>query len=362
MQPIRAPIRWWCNGLGLHYCRISGDVENIRGHHAMTITAITKSFLLGVSNITDNAKIRELERAIQSGDDAVIRAMNIDPSAFNEFRAELLKTYGQSGVDTIADQTWRYPNGQRAVVRWNTLSPRVETYARNNVGTLIQGITDEAIRNVRDTIADGYALGRSRNRIATDLIGRLQDGKRVGGIVGISNQQRAWINNMRRALATDPIRALDYTKRDRRFDKLIKSSAATGNPLTMAQIDRIAGQYADKLLKSRGLTIARTEASRAIEEGKYEAWKQGLEKTGIPDRFVIRTWNHTGRGVKDRQSHVAMHGKMVRGLTMPFVLNDGTAMITPHDTTYGAGAENIINCMCVADYSIDRKGVAAWQG
>lgn len=343
----------------------------------MNITAITKSFLLGVSNITDNAKIRELERAIQSGDDAVIRAMNIDPSAFNEFRAELLKTYGQSGVDTIADQTWRYPNGQRAVVRWNTLSPRVETYARNNVGTLIQGITDEAIRNVRDTIADGYALGRSRNRIATDLIGRLQDGNRVGGVIGISEQQRVWVHGgyieneygdmvwrdgMRQHLQNNPARALDYTKRDRRFDKLIKSSAATGKPLTMAQIDRIAGQYADKLLKSRGLTIARTEAARAVEEGKFEAWKQGLEKTGIPDRFVIRTWNHTGRGVKDRPSHVAMHGKMVRGLTMPFVLNDGAALLHPHDTTYGAGAENIINCMCVADYSIDRKGVAAWQG
>lgn len=343
----------------------------------MTLTALTKSFLLGVSNITDNAKIRELERAIQSGDDAVIRAMNIDPSAFNEFRAELLKTYGQSGVDTIADQTWRYPNGQRAVVRWNTLSPRVETYARNNVGTLIQGITDEAIRNVRDTIADGYALGRSRNRIATDLIGRLQDGKRVGGVIGISEQQRVWVHGgyieneygdmvwrdgMRQHLQNNPARALDYTKRDRRFDKLIKSSAATGKPLTMAQIDRIAGQYADKLLKSRGLTIARTEAARAVEEGKFEAWKQGLEKTRIPDRFVIRTWNHTGRGVKDRPSHVAMHGKMVRGLTMPFVLNDGAALLHPHDTTYGAGAENIINCMCVADYSIDRKGVAAWQG
>ena len=323
---------------------------------APQLSALTKAFLRGVSNIADSAKIRELERAMQSGSDAVIRAMNIDPSAFNEFRAELLQTYGQSGIDTIADQTWRYPNGQRAVVRWNTLSPRVESYARNNVGALIQGITDEAIRNVRDTIADGYALGRSRNRIATDLIGRLQDGKRVGGIVGISNQQRVWINNMRRVLANDPLQALKYTKRDRRFDKLIKSSAATGKPLTMAQIDRIAGQYADKLLKSRGLTIARTEAARAIEEGKYEAWKQGLEKTGIPDRFVIRTWNHTGRGVKDRPSHVAMHGKMVRGLTVPFVLNTGTAMLHPHDVTYGAGADEIVNCFCVCNYGIDKRG------
>jgi hypothetical protein len=343
----------------------------------MDLKKLVKSFLNGTSDISDNARLAEIERAMQIGPEEVIRIMNIDVNAFNEFRAELLQVYGNSGIDTIAGQTWRYPNGARAVVRWNTLSPRVETYARERIGGLIQNITSETIGNVRNTIADGYALGRSRNRIATDLIGRLQDGKRIGGVIGISDQQRVWVNGgfvkdadgvliwrdgMRQHLRNDPKRALEYTKRDRRFDKLIKSSVATGKPLSLAQIDRITAQYSDKLLKSRGLTIARTEAARAVEEGKYEAWKQALEKTGIPEQFVIRTWNHRGRGVKDRPSHVAMNGRSVRGLTFPFVLNDGTAMLTPHDTTYGAGPNHVINCDCVADYSIDRKGIASWRG
>ena len=325
------------------------------------MTTLTAAFMKGVSSITNSARLAEIERALLIGPDAVIDALNIEDAAFNDYRAELLRIYGQSGITTADGMKFKYQNGQRVVIRFNTLSPRVEEYARNTVGTKITNITNEAIANVRNTIADGYALGRRRDRIATDLIGRLQDGKRVGGVIGISEQQRVWVNNMRAALATDPKRALEYTKRDRRFDKLIKSSVATGKPLTMAQIDRIAGQYSDKLLKSRGLTIARTETSRAIEEGKYEAWKQAIEKTGIPEQFVLRTWNHTGRGIKDRPSHIAMHGKSMRGLTMPFVLNDGTAMITPHDTTYGAGADHLINCQCVADYSIDRKGIAAWR-
>lgn len=166
---------------------------------------------------------------------------------------------------------------------------------------------------------------------------------------------------MRAVLMSDPIKALDYTKRDMRFDTIIKKAARDGKPLSLAQIDRITAQYSDKLLKSRGLTIARTEAVKAVEEGKYEAWKQALEKTGIPEQFVIRTWNHRGRGLKDRPSHVAMNGTSIRGLTFPFVLNDGTAMLTPHDTTYGAGPNHIVNCDCVADYSIDRKGIASWR-
>jgi hypothetical protein len=327
----------------------------------MDLKKLVKSFLNGTSDIADNARLAEIERAMQFGPEEVIRIMNIDATAFNEFRAELLQVYGNAGIDTIAGQTWRYPNGARAVVRWNTLSPRVETYARERIGGLIQNITEETIGNVRNTIADGYALGRSRNRIATDLIGRLQDGKRIGGVIGISEQQRQWIGNMRAVLMSDPIKALDYTKRDMRFDTVIKKAARDGKPLSLAQIDRITAQYSDKLLKSRGLTIARTEAAKAVEEGKYEAWKQALEKTGIPEQFVIRTWNHRGRGLKDRPPHVAMNGTSIRGLTFPFVLNDGTAMLTPHDTTYGAGPSNIINCDCVADYSIDRKGIASWR-
>jgi hypothetical protein len=327
----------------------------------MDLKKLVKSFLNGTSDIADNARLAEIERAMQFGPDEVIRIMNIDATAFNEFRAELLQVYGNSGIDTISGQTWRYSNGARAVVRWNTLSPRVETYARERIGGLIQNITEETIGNVRNTIADGYALGRSRNRIATDLIGRLQDGKRIGGVIGISEQQREWVGNMRAVLMSDPIKAMDYTKRDMRFDTVIKKAARDGKPLSLAQIDRITAQYSDKLLKSRGLTIARTEAARAVEEGKYEAWKQALEKTGIPEQFVIRTWNHRGRGVKDRPSHVAMNGTSIRGLTFPFVLNDGTAMLTPHDTTYGAGPGHIINCDCIADYSIDRKGIASWR-
>lgn len=322
----------------------------------MDLKKLVKSFLNGTSDIADNARLAEIERAMQFGPDEVIRIMNIDATAFNEFRAELLQVYGNAGIDTIAGQTWRYPNGARAVVRWNTLSPRVETYARERIGGLIQNITEETIGNVRNTIADGYALGRSRNRIATDLIGRLQDGKRVGGVIGISEQQRQWVGNMRAALMSDPIKALDYTKRDMRFDTVIKKAAKDGKPLSLAQIDRITAQYSDKLLKSRGLTIARTEAAKAVEEGKYEAWKQALEKTGIPEQFVIRTWNHTGKGLRDRPSHVAMNGNAVRGLQVPFVLNDGTAMLHPHDTTYGAGPNNIVNCYCNCYYSIDRKG------
>jgi len=110
------------------------------------------------------------------------------------------------------------------------------------------------------------------------------------------------------------------------------------------------------------LTIARTEVQKAIEEGKYEAWKQGLEKTGVPERFVIRQWVHTGRAMYDRPWHQVMHGTMIRGLQVPFVLPSGAALLHPHDSSYGAEASEIINCMCNCRYSLDRKGLKSWRG
>jgi len=340
---------------------LATQLSNILGAQSK---AVRIAYLKGVASINNSASLAKIEAALASGNiDAVLSAVGIEDAAFNDLRAELLKTYGNSGDEVIKATKWIYPNGQKAVVRYNSLSPRVEAYARNEIGGLITGISNEAIEGVRGVVADGYALGRSRNRIATDLIGRLgPDGKRIGGIVGLSDQQIGWRNNMRMWLENDPMRALSYTKRDRRFDKLIKSAVKDGKPLTKDQIDRIVRQYSDKLLKSRALIISRTETSKAIEEGKYEAWKQGLEKTGVPERFVIRTWNHHGRGMKDRPTHVMMHGRQMRGLTLPFVLPSGVAMITPHDTTYGAGPEELINCDCGCDYSIDRKGLALWQG
>lgn len=328
--------------------------------------AIRRAFERGVAQIRDAASLKKIADALASGDiEQVLRIVDIDPAAFGELRAAILKVYGESGISTIAGQTWIYPDGTRAVVRWNSLSPRAEEFARQ-IGTgLIQGITDDMAAAVRNAVADGYAFGRSYNRIALDIVGRVDaNGRRSGGIIGLSAPQEQWVRNMRRYLEVWP----DWpsisrmTRRDKRFDKIIREAYEQGKPLTQAQIDKIIGRYSDRLLQTRGLTIARTETRKAAEEGKYEAWKQGLEKTGVPERFVIREWKHTGRAVKDRVDHMAMSGTMVRGLQVPFVFPDGAAMLHPHDTSFGAGARHVINCMCECRFKVDKKGLKAWQG
>lgn len=328
--------------------------------------AIRRAFERAVKDIRDGAKLTALRDALRRGDiEGAVSAVEIDNAAFSELRGAILNAYAQTGTAQINGVNWIYPDGTRAVVRWNMASPRAEAYARQLGTGLITNITSDMENAVRDTIADGYAFGRGFDRIARDIVGRVgPSGQRSGGIVGLSRTQAKWLMSMRSKLASGDYRgALDMKLlKDKRLRATLEKAIAENKTLSAAQIAKIERNYERNALMNRGITIARTEVQKAIEEGKYEAWKQGLEKTGVPERFVMREWRHTGRAVRDRPWHQIMHGTQVRGLQVPFILPSGAALLHPHDSSYGAGADEIINCTCQAKYSIDRKGLMAWRG
>lgn len=328
--------------------------------------AIRRAFENAVKGIRDGVQLTRLREALRAGDiEGAVAAVGVDNAAFGELRGAVLEAYAKAGLTTINGHTWVYPDGTRAVVRWDMANPRAEEYARG-IGTgLITEISRDSEAAVREIIADGYAFGRKWDDIARDIVGRVgPSGQRSGGVVGLSRQQTVWLTNLRRKLESgDYSGALDMTLlKDKRLRAMIEKAMKDGRALTAAQIARIEQNYERNALLSRGLTIARTETLKAIEEGKYEAWKQGLEKTGVPEQFIIREWRHTGRAVHDRPWHQAANGMKVRGLQVPFVLSSGAAMLHPHDTSWGAGAGEVINCMCQCRYTVDKKGLKAWRG
>lgn len=328
--------------------------------------AIRRAFENAVKDIRGGVRLGVLRDALRAGDvDAAVQAVGVDNAAFGELRAAVLNAYGNAGIATTNGQTWIYPDGTRALVRFNMANPRAEEYARS-IGTgLITDISNDTEAAIRDVIADGYVFGRKWDEIARDIVGRVgPTGNRAGGMIGLSRPQAQWLMNLRRKLEFGDYRgALDMTLlKDKRLRAVLEKAIADNATISAAQIAKITANYERNALMARGLTIARTETQKAIEGGRYEAWKQGLEKTGVPEQFVIREWRHTGRALKDRPDHVAMNGRTVRGLNIPFVFPDGTAMLHPHDTSYGAGARHVINCMCRAKYTIDRKGLKLWRG
>lgn len=111
---------------------------------------IRAAFLASMRDIKSRAQMGILRDALRSGDiQQAINSLNIDAGVLSDLQALIVETYGKSGVATITNGTWIYPDGTRAVVRWNALSPRAEEYARTLSSTLVQNINEETITAVR---------------------------------------------------------------------------------------------------------------------------------------------------------------------------------------------------------------------
>ena len=307
-----------------------------------TETRIDNAFRASIRSVTDEVQIGLLRDALARGDvEAALEAIDLEPAAFEPLRNILVQTYADAGAQAT--------EGLRGV-RWNSASPRAEDYARNRVGGMIQGVTDDSLQAIRNHIADGYAFGRTPNRMALDLVGRIgSSGRREGGVVGLSSQQETWVRNMRNALENDPASALRFTRRDRRFDSLLRR----GGPLTQAQIDSILTAYSNRLLLSRGRTIAVTERGAAINQGRVDAYAAAIEKYGLGPDAVIKEWQHTNRAVFDRPTHMDANKQRVRGLYTPFNVS-GLSCQFPHDP-YLPPSESV-NCRCLVKLWIDENG------
>lgn len=292
---------------------------------------LQSAFKRGVRNIVDATRYGTLRDAISRGDySGALSAIDIDDAAFDELRGMIVQTYAEAGVNAITGQRWPYP------VRWSSATPEAEEFARQATRHM-QDLAADMRAAVSWQIGDSIALGRSANRTALDLVGRIgASGKREGGIVGLNDQRTKWVADLRKKLESGEYvgNGLLTAAERRQIER---------GELTQAQIDRITQSYANRQLLSRGRAIARTERGLAVNMGQMEAWRQAADKGGIPYSAIIKEWRHTGVHEHERITHVAANKDTVRGLYTPFDIG-GIPMQYPHDPM--APASEVINCQC----------------
>jgi hypothetical protein len=321
--------------------------------------AVRRAFLMAVRDLRNQAQLTRLRDALRRGDiEAAIRALNIDSAAYGTFAREIGNTYTQAGSVVAAGTVWRLPDQSRAVIRFNVTNPRAEAWLRAVSSDRITRITQDTVAAARVMIRSGYAAGAHPNRIALDLVGRIgANGRRTGGIIGLSEPQSRYVASMRARLASgnpqEMRRVLSMTRRDRRLDGIIQRAIAEGRPVSAADIDRMTARYTDRLLALRGETIARTETAMAVEDARQETWRQYRDQHGIPDNAIVKRWIAAGpaAGGNERPDHQALNGTEVEGLETPFTMGDGVQMQHPLDVT--APAEHVINCRCTYTVRID---------
>lgn len=264
--------------------------------------------------------------------------------------------------------------GTTIVFRFDMTNPRAEAKIRTEAASRVAGYVDEEVETARRVIADGFARGEGPQTIATAIAGRINpiSGRREGGIVGLSDPQVDYVENMRRRLASGDVDEMmkvlgrfkdgkwvpgtGMTLRDRRYDRSIQKAikdiaAGKPNPLTAEKIEEMGAKYSDRLLARRAEDIARTETAQGIMLARAEATQQALDKEGLGDDAVTKTWRHRGGFRHARDWHLAMNDKEAIGINTPFFLPDGSVMLHSHDPQ--GGVRNNSNCRCDTDYFID---------
>jgi hypothetical protein len=335
-----------------------------------TWPGVRSEFVAAMKAVQSQADMKALEAAIARGDvDAAFRALRFD--AADLFKTDTaitaaLSAGGNYQMGAFQYATRRAPVGSRVVQSFGGRNERAERIARDLGSRLVTEVVDDTRVMIAQTIQSGLEAGAGPRRTALDIGGRVVNGTRQGGLVGLTSGQAGYVNGridpvtqrlipgLRQELA-DPSTASHYftrTRRDKRFDGIVRRAIADGNPVAQADIDRIAGRYSDRLLALRGETIARTETLKALNAGRQEALDQLIENPNndVQAGDVVRAWDSTG-DARTRETHAAADGQVV-AQGEPFTVG-GASLMYPGDTSMGAPAEETINCRCYQDIRID---------
>lgn len=324
----------------------------LRGQEA----SIARAFRQSVAQIKSQARIAELEAAIRANDlEAAMRAAGLRPGSWTVVSEAVRASYIAGGVFAV---TTAVP--KRYGFQFDPINPRAIDWLLAESSRLVTDITTHQREAVQVIMSAGVAEGRGPRSVALDIVGRVgRTGRRQGGVIGLHELFAGYVNGrvdtydrfipgMRQELENLDGNYFTRTRRDRRYDRLVRRAIEEGRPLPQSAIDTIIGRYEDRLLQTRGETIARTEAIRAMNASAEESLRQVVDDGLAEPDAVEREWDAT-LDSRTRPSHAAASGQR-RRVGEPFDIG-GYPALYPGDPALPAGES--INCRCFLRPSVD---------
>jgi hypothetical protein len=312
---------------------------------------IKAAFFEYVRRVISSMRVAALEAAIAEGRIDTIPALFRIGSATLSPLVEAVREALKAGGEFLS-QTARNPK-LGAVIQFDMRDTTVERWIQQHSAELVTDITADQQAAIRFAVQSGVEAGRNPRSIALDIVGRLDKatGNRVGGIVGLTQQQARYVVNARSELESLSADYFSRAARDKRFDSIVRKAIASGKPLTQAQIDKILARYADRLLQYRGEVIGRTEALGAFNAGRDIAMQQAIADGTVRAENVTSIWE-TAHDSRVRETHHEMQGQSVP-FGGVFTSPSGARLRYPGDTSLGAPASEVIQCRCVTRHSIN---------
>lgn len=141
-----------------------------------------------------------------------------------------------------------------AHMRWDMGNPRIRQYVARRTGELVQGIKDDVREHVRDLVARSFTEALTPGDVARE----------IKGSIGLHKRYRLAVRNYRKRLVEE------------------------GKP--KGQVEKLSLRYEQRLLKSRAMTVARTESHRAANQGQRSVWREAAAQGYIDRSTARRVW------------------------------------------------------------------------
>ena len=159
-------------------------------------------------------------------------------------------------------------------------NPEAERWARERAAQLIRDVSDTTRDAVRAVVGKSFKDG----------IPPRQSAKLIKPLVGLTERDAIAVMNARYDVIKENLRLKDG---DIKPGKVIevggRSIRMPKGGVSLEVIDKLARDYADRLLSKRAFLIARTETIAASNEGQRQLWAQA-QADGLLPSDVLRTW------------------------------------------------------------------------
>lgn len=313
---------------------------------------IAKAFLEALALVADRVDMRSLVKMIEQNDiEGAVRAVGLDPVLFGSLETAVADSYQAGGYAAVATiPATRDRTGQKLDILFNARNPEAESWLKERSSSRVVEIIEEQRMAIREVLTKSMAAGINPVNAATQLVGKIgPNGKRQGGLLGLTRAQQSWVDNYTDELESNSKAALTRNLRDKRFDKRIEKAIAEGKPLDLATRLKMVENYKNRVLKYRANVLGRTEAMTSLHKGQHDGYEQAIEAGQVEARYVRKTWQSAG-DTRVRDSHADLNGTTV-GFKESFRTKRGFYLRFTCDPR--GDASEVIQCRCSTLYRID---------
>ena len=154
---------------------------------------------------------------------------------------------------------------------WTVTDPHVATWLRNHSANLVQQVSNETRRAIRQHVARAYLEGKPPGAAA----------KGIRDVIGLTRRQEMAVANFRTGLKSAI--AEGRSAASIRSQWGLSRGIVRGDKVLQAKnVDRLTKAYRNRMISHRAGVIARHESALAASEGKWHAFKQARASGALP--------------------------------------------------------------------------------